>query len=78
MEPLKAMAHRLKSHFDQGRVRLQVPGDVPLGASTGALNDFWTGPDSYGAMPERAPVLLAELQKAGLVFFQGMLLTAAY
>jgi len=72
MELVHAMVQRWKSHFDQGRIRLQVSSDIPLGASTGALNDFWTWPDSYGTMPARAASLLAELQKVGLVFFQGM------
>lgn len=72
MAPVHTLVQRWRNHFKQGRFRLPVSDDVPLGASTGVLNDFWTWPDSYGAMPERAPALLTELQKAGLVLFQGV------
>ncbi|WFD23338.1 hypothetical protein MEQU1_002027 [Malassezia equina] len=69
MSPVQEMARRWKYLFEQGRFRLQDSRELPLGTTTDALEEFWTWPDSYGAMPLRAPSLLAELQKSGLVFF---------
>lgn len=71
LTPVHEMARRWKSLFEQGRFRLQDSRELPLGTTTDALDEFWTWPDSYGAMPQRAPSLFAELQKAGLVLFLG-------
>jgi hypothetical protein len=71
MEPIYRMAKRWRSHFEEGRFRLAMPDDSPLGASAGALSDYWTWPDSYETMPERAPELFSRLKTSDLVLFKG-------
>lgn len=77
--PVQAMAARWKKHFAEGRFRVQMPHDAPLGADAGEQSSFWTQMYSYGALvrgaltqPEIAPTLLSELKKSGLVIFKGM------
>ena len=71
--PVLAMARRWNDHFKAKRFRLAMPADTPLGASVGP-EDFWTSPLSYGTLPLTEPALFAELQRASLVIFKGMLI----
>jgi hypothetical protein len=66
------LASRWKSHLASGKFRLSVPTDTPLGlAQTDSLGGFWTTQYAYQDLPEAAPQVLAELQKADLVVFKG-------
>ena len=71
LEPVHAMAQRWHMYFSSGQFRLAMPHDAPLGASVNDLSDYWTWPDSYGLLPERAPNLHRELQASDLVIFKG-------
>lgn len=71
MEPIHRMAMRWRSHFEERRFRLAMPHDTPLGASVDTSSDYWTWPDSYETMPNRAPELFRELQTSDLVVFKG-------
>ncbi|KAK1926541.1 hypothetical protein DB88DRAFT_508633 [Papiliotrema laurentii] len=71
-ENLVTLASRWKSHLASGKFRLSVPTDTPLGlAQTDSLGGFWTTQYAYQDLPEAAPQVLAELQKADLVVFKG-------
>ena len=69
---LVKLGSRWKDHLATGKFRLSVPTDTPLGLSqTDSLGGFWTTQYSYQDLPEVAPQVLSELQKAGLVVFKG-------
>lgn len=53
-KPIRAMAARWAQHFRDGRFRLQMPHDAPLGADAGDLAAFWTEKEGYGAMVRAA------------------------
>jgi hypothetical protein len=67
---IRAMATRWKSYVANGRFKLSVPLDSPLGART-ELGDFWTSQYAYQDLPLQAPELLENLARSGLVIFKG-------
>lgn len=70
--PVQAMVRRWMKYMEDGRFKLSVPLDTPLGADTGAANGFWTQPVSYANMAYYAPELHQELAtKSDLVIFKG-------
>ncbi|SNX86661.1 uncharacterized protein MEPE_05370 [Melanopsichium pennsylvanicum] len=69
---VQAMVRRWMAHMESGRFKLSVPLDTPLGADTGAGNNFWTEPVGYANMAIYAPDLHKELsEKSDLVIFKG-------
>ncbi|CBQ69928.1 conserved hypothetical protein [Sporisorium reilianum SRZ2] len=70
--PVQAMVRRWMKHMEEGRFKLSVPLDMPLGADTGSANGFWTQPVSYANMATYSPELHTELAtKSDLVIFKG-------
>ncbi|ORY72884.1 DUF89-domain-containing protein [Leucosporidium creatinivorum] len=68
---LKEMVQRWQRYVDEGKFRLSTPLDLQMGDKGGELADSWTTAYPYSDLPEKAPALLAELQKSSLVIFKG-------
>ena len=73
------MVSRWQSHFASGAFSVPVPMSSQLGEKHDLI-DFWTGPDPYWCIKERAPRLARELEGSGLVIFKvcGQYLTVLY
>lgn len=66
---------RSGTHFGTGKFKMSLPMQSSLVetckiAATSPMA-YWTNPLSFAVIPERAPDLLKELQKAELTIFKG-------
>ena len=68
-ESLGALTSRWQSYLESGAFSLSVPASTQLGEKNDLI-DFWTGPDPYWCMKERAPKLAEILEGSGLVIFK--------
>jgi damage-control phosphatase, subfamily III len=69
LEMIQGLGQKWKAYFNEGKFRLSVNCDLPLGVSSVA--DYWTFPYPYWYMQLDDPVLLKAFNKSSLVIFKG-------